>query len=138
MRFYPHPFSREETVGWIERNRRRYEEDRFGLWAIVLKDEGTFAGDCGLTFQQVDGRQELEVGYHVNRSLWRRGIATEAAEACRDHAFDTLGYDRLIALIRPDNLASQGVARNIGMRPERRTEHARLPHLVFAMTPQDR
>jgi RimJ/RimL family protein N-acetyltransferase len=133
MRFYPHPFSHQETEAWIERNRKRYAEHGFGLWAMGLRENGDLIGDCGLTIQLVDGVDELEVGYHVNRAHWRRGLATEAAGACRDYAFGVLGVDRLIAIILPENVPSQGVARRLGMEVEKESEHAGRRHLIFSM-----
>jgi RimJ/RimL family protein N-acetyltransferase len=133
MRFYPNPFSREETAEWIERNRDRYGEFGFGLWGLELLDTGVLVGDCGLTLQRVDGALDVEVGYHLNRAYWHRGLATEAAAACRDHAFGVLGLDRLIAIILPENTPSQGVARRIGMEIEKEADHAGLRHLIFSM-----
>lgn len=57
----------------------------------------------------------LEVGYHVTASQQGRGIATEAAAACRDFARDHTDAQELIAIIHPDNRASERVAEKIGM-----------------------
>ena len=75
----------------------------------------------------------MEVGYHVNRAYWRQGLATEAAAACRDHAFGVLGLDRLIAIVLPEKLPSQAVARKIGMEVEKEADHAGRRHLIFSM-----
>jgi RimJ/RimL family protein N-acetyltransferase len=133
MRFYPHPLSLQETAEWIERSRWRYRTQGHGLWALILKENGELVGDCGLTVQRVGEADEIEIGYHVKRTYWRQGLATEAAVACRDHAFQNLGVARLICIIRPQNIPSQGVARNIGMRPEKEVIWAGLPHVIFAM-----
>lgn len=134
MRFYPAPKSRAESVGWIEWNLRNYAEHGFGLWALTLKETGEFVGDCGLTVQPVGDERFVEVGYHVRRDRWGQGLATEAAIACRDHAFDTVGVERLIALVRVENVASAAVARKIGMVPWRRVERAGFDHVVWSMT----
>ena len=68
--------------------------------------------------QDVEGTPHVEVGYHVMPAMRRHGYATEAARAVRDCAA-AAGIEHLIALIRPDNLPSQGVARNLGMEVER-------------------
>ena len=115
MRYCPAPLDRSEVTEWIKRNRRRYRETGYGLWAMLLKDSGEVVGDCGLTRQTVDEVDEIELGYHVRRDLWGRGYAPEAACACRDHGFDQLGADRLISLIRVGNLPSRRVAEKIGM-----------------------
>jgi hypothetical protein len=79
MRFYPAPYDRAGVEDWIARGIRRYAEHGHGLWAMVLKASGEMIGDCGLTVQNVDGADEIEIGYHVRRDLWGQGLATEAA-----------------------------------------------------------
>jgi RimJ/RimL family protein N-acetyltransferase len=134
MRFYPQPKTREGTLAWIEWCRLSYEQQGFGLWALILKETEALIGDCGLTVQDVDGEELVEVGYHVKRSHWRWGLATEAALASRDHAFDVVGVDRLIALVRVENEPSAGVARKIGMSVWKETDRAGLPHVVYSLT----
>jgi RimJ/RimL family protein N-acetyltransferase len=121
MRYYPRPKTRAETLEWIGVNRRRYRETGHGLWTLRRREDDAFAGDCGLTIQRVDGVDELELGYHVVPAFQRTGLATEAARACRDHARDALGARRVIAIVHPDNVASQRVAMNTGLMLEKRT-----------------
>lgn len=118
MRFYPARRTRAEAAAWIAGNRRRYEQDGHGLWIVETHDDGGpgFVGDCGLTWQEVEGEPRLEVGYHVRPDLWGRGYATEAAAACRDHARDVLGHHELVAIIHPENTPSRRVAERIGMQ----------------------
>lgn len=117
MEFYPRPRSREEALAWINWNKSNYAEHSFGLWIIETKS-GDFVGDCGLTWQPVSGRTELEVGFHVRAEMQGRGYATEAAAACRDFARDVLKTDHLVAIIHPDNTASKRVAEKIGLEFE--------------------
>jgi len=121
MRYYPRPKTRDEARGWIEWNLDLYREHGFGLWAVFTRDDNEFVGDCGLTVQQVDGIPEIEVGYHVRADLQRRGFASEAALACRDHARDVVGTKRLIAIVDPRNVPSQRVAAKVGLSLEKRT-----------------
>lgn len=115
MRYYPAPLDRVGVEQWIERNRRRYRDDGVGLWAMELTKTGEMMGDCGIILQQVEGEQLYEIGYHLRRDFWGQGLATEAAIACRDWAFGHLKTDRLISLIRPENLPSRRVAERNGM-----------------------
>ena len=123
MRYYPRPKTRDEALAWIDWNQRLYRQEGFGLWLITLKSTGELVGDCGLTPQEVEGTTDIEVGYHVRADLQGHGYATEAASACRDHARDVLGANRLIAIIHPDNLPSQRVAEKIGLTHERDAAH---------------
>jgi len=118
MRYYPRPKSRDEALAWIDWNLGLYREHGFGLWILSLRASGEFVGDCGLTLQTVEGITDVEVGYHVRTDLQRRGYATEAASACRDHARDVVGCGRLIAMIDPANVPSQRVAESVGLRYE--------------------
>jgi RimJ/RimL family protein N-acetyltransferase len=119
MRYYARPKRRDEALSWIRWNRRLYREHGFGLWLLTLRDTREFVGDCGLTPQRVEGVTEIEVGYHVRADFQGRGYATEAAAACRDHARDVLGFDRLVAIIDPGNVPSQRVAEKLGLAFER-------------------
>ena len=132
MRYYPKPMTREEAHAWVVWNQRLYRSHGFGLWAMVLRDTGEFAGDCGLTPQYVDGVKEIEVGYHVRTSLQGRGYATEAAAAARDFARDKLLLSRLIAIINPANTPSRRVAAKIGLQPEKHATVFGYEHVIYA------
>jgi len=134
MRFYPAPFDRTGVRDWITRNRRRYQRDGHGLWAMVLKSSGETVGDCGLVRQQVDNAEEIEIGYHLRRDLWGQGLASEAAIACRSYGFVQLRVDRLVSLIRPENLPSRRVAVKNGMRIWKETMRMGFLHYVYAVT----
>ncbi|GGR42171.1 RimJ/RimL family protein N-acetyltransferase [Nocardioides luteus] len=116
-------------AGWIDWNQDNYERHGFGLWVIETRDGG-FVGDCGLTVQEVAGERFVEVGWHVRSSLQRQGYATEAAQAVRTAAA-AAGVEHLIAIIRPDNIASQRVATKIGLALEREVHKGGGPALVF-------
>lgn len=123
MEFYPPLSSAGEvslwTQAWLQRTLERYETDGTAMWIAENKDDGSFVGQIGLTKQTFEENTELEVGYLLRRACWGKGLATEAARACREYAFDKLGRDRVVSLIRPENLRSAAVARRVGMEPER-------------------
>jgi RimJ/RimL family protein N-acetyltransferase len=158
MRYYPAPFDRAGVEQWIARNRERYENDGVGLWALVLKsktgDADTSAsagnsgtartrtgvsaphgliGDCGIVRQVVEGETLYEIGYHLRRDLWGQGLATEAARACRDWGFQNLKVERLISLIRPENVASRRVAERNGMTVRKEGDWRGTAHCVYSI-----
>ncbi|UFU08252.1 GNAT family N-acetyltransferase [Ruania halotolerans] len=114
MAFYSAPKSRTEASVWIDWNQRNYAEYGYGFWVLETL-EGEFVGDCGLTWQRVNGVATLEVGYHVRSAHQGLGYASEAAAACRDFAREALGAGELVAIIHPENHASRRVAEKIGM-----------------------
>lgn len=131
MRFYPQEYTRADAEAWVRRQVDRYARDGHGLWLVLAKETGQPVGQVGPVKVLLDGVDDVEVGWLIHRPFWRRGYASEAALAVRDHAFTALGLPHLISFIRPINHPSLGVARKIGMRPVGFTLHAGLEHLVF-------
>ena len=70
MYAYEHAFSDQEVQQWLDQQLQRYAQDGFGLWAVLLRETGEIIGQCGLTWQDWNGRQVLEVGYLSQRTAW--------------------------------------------------------------------
>lgn len=115
MYAYEHAFDDDEAKQWLERQLKRYQTDGFGLWAVILKETGELIGQCGLTIQDCEGRQVVEVGYLFRKDFWKMGYASEAATACRDYAFGVLDVEEVFSIIRDTNEASVKVALRNGM-----------------------
>ena len=115
MYAYEHAFSDEEVKEWLDKQLARYRIYGFGLWAVTLRETGEFIGQCGLTVQNTDQGQALEIGYLFRREFWHCGYATEAAQACKKFAFETLGAKEVCSIIRKNNLPSRRVAERNGM-----------------------
>lgn len=96
--------------------------DPLGLWAAVERRTGMLVGRCGLIAWTIEGRPEVEVAYLIGKEHWGHGLGTEAACALVRHGLDTLGLDRLIALIAKANVASRRTAAKAGFRFERVVE----------------
>lgn len=84
----------------------------YGQWALTERSSGKFVGRAGLW--QPEGWPGLEVGWLLARRYWGRGFATEAGGAAIDYAFDTVGVEKVISLIDPNNTASIRVAERLG------------------------
>lgn len=132
MEYYPAPFSIQKTNDWIERNQDRYKSDGFGLWAVCFKETNELIGDCGLVKQTIDGRVEVEIGYHINKRYWSKGFASEAANACKEYGFHHLGLMKLICIIAPGNLPSIRVAEKIGFTKEREAFIFNRTHFIYS------
>lgn len=136
MYAYNGTYSGSETQEWLDRQLSRYEKYGFGLWAVVLKETNEMIGQCGLTMQDWNGREVLEIGYLFQRSYWHSGYATEAAKACKEYAFSQLGAEEVCSIIRDTNTASQNVALRNGMTKsdEIMVKHFRgidMPHYLY-------
>lgn len=106
-----------EELDWFLNGHPRHPE--LGLWATIERSSGAFLGRCGLLPWQIDGTDEVELAFMIDKRRWREGLATEAARGIIAYAQDALKLQRLICLVMPGNEASAGVAIKVGMHFER-------------------
>ncbi|MFP4344383.1 MAG: GNAT family N-acetyltransferase [Anaerolineales bacterium] len=126
-------FDRAQMERWLAGNLEHQERYGYGLFAVILKSNGEFIGDCGLEHMEVEGERETELGYDFRSDYWNQGLATEAASAVREFAFGTLELTRLISLIRVGNQASRRVAEKVGMTLHEEIERYGRPYWVYVI-----
>ena len=122
--------TREEAAGVLDNIISGWHRRGFGRWAVLLKSTGQLIGLCGLKL--LDGTPELM--YILRRDHWGAGLATEAARACLRYGFEELRFASIIAVTRPENLASQRVLEKIGLHYEREVEHFGVGARSYALT----
>lgn len=130
MTHYDHPKTREECRAWIDWNKRNYARDGYGLWIIETR-AGEPVGECGLTWQPVDG-ESLELGYHVLPIHQGKGYASEAARASVEMARQH-GEEYVIAIIARGNVASIRVAEKAGLTYDKNVEYHGDDTLIYRL-----
>lgn len=134
MTHWPATKTREEVVQWIQWNLESYKENGYGLYSVFRKTDLAFLGYCGFILQrEVDGIDEVEIGYALVRQYWGKGYATETASACKKYGFNHLNCSRLISLVKPENFPSRKVAERNGMHVEKKIIHWEEPFLVYVV-----
>jgi RimJ/RimL family protein N-acetyltransferase len=101
------------------------------MWAVEQRESGAFVGVVG--FAAPEGWPGFELAGKLARPWWGQGYATEAARAALAHAFTTLGQERVIGLIHPENRPSIRVAERIGLRLESRIDHLGREMLCYGI-----
>lgn len=104
---------------WFQKVFHRYENDLGGMNVLVDKITGRMVGQCGLLVQEVEGAERLEIGYSILPEFWEKGYASEAAQKCKNYAFQNDFAETLISMIHIDNVASENVALKNGMKLEK-------------------
>lgn len=129
MRYYPKPFTEEESRAEVERLIAHHERHGFGLWA--LEHGGEFIGITGLLRPTWEAHFTpcTEIGWRLQRSAWGHGFATEAARECLRFAFEELQVPEVVALTSVPNEPSKRVMERLGMTrdPADDFDHPRLP-----------
>lgn len=124
----------EACQNQFDRIFERYENDLGGMNALILKETGELVGICGLLVQTVDAIEELEIGYSVLPKFWLKGFAFEAAQKCKEYAFQNKFSESLISIIHVDNVPSQKVALKNGMHLDKTTSYKDNPVHIFRVT----
>ena len=133
MRFFPKTDEAPEVgaLRVIAHFMGHWRDPGYGPWAAIDKRTGRLIGHLGLRYMPEFG--ETEILYILDSTVWRRGLAAEGAAASRDHAFDALGLDRVMAIALPGNVASTGVMTKIGMRFEKMATYKGLEVAYYAL-----
>ncbi len=128
------PDPRVACQQWFEKTFYRYENRLGGMNALIEKKSSKLIGQCGLLIQEVDGVQELEIGYSIVPFYWGHGFATEAALKCKSFAFENRLAKSLISIIHIKNVPSIKVANHIGMRLDKSTIYKGNPVNIYRTT----
>ena len=136
MYAWGHAFTDEDIHAWLEECFERYGREGFAYLAAVEKETGALAGVIGPLVERIEGEEHIGVGYILAKAAWGKGFAAEGARACMEYAFTALHAPRVVAVIRPENVASRRVARSLGMcEAGSFVKHYRgvdMPHLIYA------
>jgi ribosomal-protein-alanine N-acetyltransferase len=119
MRFSLGLLDREQAGEKLDRILATCAARGWNSFAVEWIQDDRFAGICGLAPQNVDDIEEIELGYRLMPDSWGQGVATEAARACRDYAFNAVGLPRIISIIEAANVGSIRVAEKIGLHLEK-------------------
>lgn len=115
LRYFPNPNppTIENVEHFMVGQQQHWEAYGHGNWGIVPDDEEEIIGWAGLQF--LPELNETEVGYLLDKPFWGKGYATEAARASLQFGFDQFTFSKLIALVHPENIASQHVLEKCSM-----------------------
>lgn len=103
--------SPEVTRDWIERRAARWEDDGLGYWTARLRRTGVVIGVGG-----AERRPRFwNLYYLLDQAHWGHGYGTELAGAGQRTAAELDPELPLVAWIHVGNVASQAVARHLGL-----------------------
>ncbi|MEG4023668.1 GNAT family N-acetyltransferase [Microcoleus sp. S13C4] len=132
MKYLARVRTREATEIAIHTMLERWEENNFGMWAVVHKIDRKMIGRCGLGF--LDQTPEVELGYTLDKVYWNQGLATEASFASLNYGFQILKLERIVAIARPENIASQRVIQKVGMKYEKNAHFYETDVLYYSIS----
>ncbi|MEM9998395.1 MAG: GNAT family N-acetyltransferase [Bacteroidota bacterium] len=110
----PHPYPEDGARRFIAGARNAWTAGRAYNFAVCFDDEAV--GTCGLKGVRTteEGYREAELGYWIGVPFWGRGFASAAVRLVTTFAFETLGLDRVTAVVLTRNEASARVLEKAG------------------------
>lgn len=106
-------YARTDAETWIAHcMRARETEDEFHFGAFDVAS-GELLGSVGLN-HRIRASRSAHLGYWVADHARGRGVAVEAAKQAARFGFDTLGLQRIVIQVQPENRASLRVAIKLG------------------------
>lgn len=119
------------TLAYLERNLAHWTTYGFGPWLLRERGGEALIGRAVLRHLEVEGADEVEVGYGFYPEFWGRGLATEVACACVRIGLAQLGLASVVAITLPTHHASRRVMEKAGLAYDRDILHEGLPHVLF-------
>lgn len=119
MEFYGrYPMSElHEAEEMIERHQLMFEELRGIRWGLEYKENGQLIGTAGFHLW-LHHYNRAEIGYELDSAYHGQGLAREALTAAISHGFETMGLNRIGALVYPENQASARLLLKLGFELE--------------------
>lgn len=106
--------SRDRHPGYSARTRFEHDGE---LILLAIEHDTLVIGDLDLTVRSMSAGL-VEIGWRLHPDHQGKGLATEAAAALLELAFDTIGARRAIASLDARNGASIAMCERLGMRLE--------------------
>lgn len=115
LRYFPNPVPPplEKVERFVLLQEAHWEKYGYGNWGILPEGLEQIIGWVGL--QYLPELDETEVGFLLDKPYWGKGCATEAARASLEFGFKNFGFEHIIALAHPENLASRRVIEKCGL-----------------------
>ena len=110
---FPHPYTRRDAIDYLE-----YAQVQEPITSFAIEYGGEAVGGVGFLIGRDIARMSAEMGYWLSEELWGRGIATRAAAAMSDWAFENYGLTRVFAMAFAHNAASIRVLEKAGFERE--------------------
>jgi [ribosomal protein S5]-alanine N-acetyltransferase len=108
------PWTEEHIQSFVYRQMSLYAERGFCRWKLLEASTGDLIGFCGPGIWR--DLPDPEIGWWLARSHWGQGLATEAARAALHDALERIGLERIISIAMPENTASIGIMKKLGMK----------------------
>lgn len=111
---------------------KNYAELGFGFYCVLEKQTNRPIGLCGITKREAF--EDIDLGFAFLPNYIGKGHGFEAAQATLAYAHDHLKIEKIIGIVNPENEASIGLLKKIGMVFEKEIEEEGVKRYILKST----
>lgn len=133
MKYFPDVLEPSESEIFLSKIKEEFTEKGYGLYAVELKESGSFIGYIGfhLSTFEADFTPCVEIGWRLKKEAWGKGYATEGALSCLRYGFETLKFKEIYSFTAEINGKSKKVMKRIGLHYLKSFQHPKLEEGVL-------
>lgn len=112
-----------EAADQVAKFEAMWEQNRYGIYAIELRDSSSFLGFTGFADPSFlpDLLPSVEIGWRLGKPFWGNGYATEAAQAVLSAGIRSKMFTGIVSICQAGNIASSRVMQKLGLKFDRRS-----------------
>lgn len=128
MRYFPTPLKKEQTLEFIQRMQKQFNDKGLCYFAVEIKETREFIGFIGLSEQTytADFNPSIDIGWRLHPNFWGKGFATEGAKRCLEYGFSQLKLKEIVSVAPLINIPSILVMEKINMKKVKEFKHPLL------------
>lgn len=120
----------DQCHDYINSIQKQYVQNGIGRFIAELKDTREVIGWAGLklvTEEENDHVDFYDVGYRLIERYWRKGYASEAANAWVNYGFEEMKIPTMYAMAHIDNTGSNKIIQSMGFKQKNQYLHSGIP-----------
>lgn len=112
---------------------RAWQTEGVHKWLAYDRRSGELIGRGGLSYAEVEGTRQLEIGWALLQRFWGHGYASEIGCAGLTFAFDELGAAEVVSFTETYNRRSRAVMERLGFHFSREIRHRGQPFALYTL-----
>jgi len=116
--YWTGPWTRAGIQEWANDMQERWLRNGVGKWMAYRLRDDQLVGRGGLSWIEIRGEAQLEVGWVISEQHRHEGYATEIGRASLNYAFSRLAAEEVVAFTETHNHASRAVMTRLDMTPD--------------------
>lgn len=113
--WYGGGWTHAQAEAFAQTSQQAWQKEGVHKWMAFMRSDNELVGRGGLSWAEIDGERQLEIGWALRRKFWGQGFASEIGRQGLRFAFRTVGAEAVVAYTEIHNVKSRAVMERLGM-----------------------